>query len=336
MIVANAAAGKYTVSEGDLFGQQSVTLKDETAGSEAVIVPALGFACVAFRLMTPSGRWSVLAEPPDEDSLVHRTSRYGIPVMYPWPNRIREGKFSWGGRELTFPLPANAPHAIHGVTRGRPWTVVETAADENGAFCRGSIVIGTEGGDVWPFPSQITVEYRLKSNELYVIAQAANLGENAMPMGFGIHPWFGMPLGEGGSKETLEVRAPAQAFWELDETLCSTGAIKPAEAGFDTREWHAIGDTFVDDVYTDLTLTDGWFTAEIRDPASGRRVAVRSDAAFREHVIFAPRHGQAVCLEPYTCATDAFNLNNRGIDAGTIVMEAGDTWRGVSVIEAFG
>jgi aldose 1-epimerase len=133
----------------------------------------------------------------------------------------------------------------------------------------------------------------------------------------------------------LEVRAPARAFWELDETLCTTGAVKPVAEGIDVREWRAIGDTFIDDVYTDLPLVDGWFTAEIRDTSSGRRVAVRSDEAFREHVVFAPLHGQAVCLEPYTCATDAFNLNARGIDAGTLVLEAGETWRGVTVIEAF-
>jgi aldose 1-epimerase len=333
-IVAEAGAGRYQASEGEFLGTQAVTLIDQAAHTEAVIVPSLGFACVALRVMTTSGNWEVLAEPPDSDSLVNRTSRYGIPVMYPWPNRIREGKFSFQGRELTMPLAPNGLHAIHGVTRARAWTVEQTGTDYKGAFCRGSIVIGTEPGDIWPFPSKLTVEYRLAGRELSVIAEAVNTGDGPFPMGFGIHPWFGMPLGAGGSKQSLEVLAPAASFWELDETLCSTGAIKPVSEGFDARDWQAIGDTFIDDVYTALPLTDGWFTAAIRDPASGRTVAVHSDAAFREHVIFAPRHGQAVCLEPYTCATDAFNLDNRGLDAGTIVLEPGASWRGVSVIEA--
>lgn len=334
--MAEAGSGMFRVTEGDFLGQRVVTLADDAVGTEAVLVPALGFACVAFRVKTASGSWPVLAEPPDAESLAVRTSRYGIPIMYPWPNRIRDGKFTFEGKAYEVPLAPNGPHAIHGVTRARPWTVTQAATDENGAFCRASIVIGTDPDDVWPFPSQISIEYRLNGRALAVVAEAANLGEAAMPMGFGTHPWFGMPLGEGGSKETLEVRAPARAFWELDETLCTTGVVKPVSEGFDAQEWHAIGDTFIDDVYTDLPLVDGWFTAEIRDPASGRRVAVRSDATFREHVVFAPRHGQAVCLEPYTCSTDAFNLDNRGLDAGTIVLEAGGTWRGVSVIEAFG
>jgi len=276
----------------------------------------------------------VLAEPPDEDSLLTRTSRYGIPIMYPWPNRMRDGAFTFGGQRHHFQKPPNAPHAIHGLVRGVPWTVEVRSVDSAGAFCRAGVEIGVANDDPWPFPTKLTVEYRLDDRELFVIAEAQNTGDQPMPMGFGIHPWFGMPLGPGGAKQTLEIRAPARKFWELDETLCTTGAIRPVSDGFDAQDWRAIGDRFIDDVYTDLPLEDGWFTAEIRDPASGRRVAVRSTETFREHVVFAPLHGQAVCLEPYTCATDAFNLNARGIDAGTLVLHPGRIWQGTCMIEA--
>jgi aldose 1-epimerase len=333
-VVVAMPGGRFSVADAQFLGQQAVILSDSAAGTEAVLVPALGFACVAFRVQTEIGSWSVLAEPPDADSLATRTSRFGIPIMYPWPNRIRDGVFRFGGQSYQMPLAPNGPHAIHGVTRGRPWTVQQSGGDASGAFCRASVAIGAEPDDVWPFPSRLTVEYRLEGRELYVLANAENTGGGQMPMGFGIHPWFGMPLGPGGSKQTLEVRAPARAFWELDDTLCTTGAVKPVSKGFDARDWHAIGDTFIDDVFTDLPLEDGWFAAQIRDPASGRRVAVRSTETFREHVIFAPRHGEAVCLEPYTCTTDAFNLNARGLDAGTIVLAPGGTWHGVCAIEA--
>ena len=42
---------------------------------------------------------------------------------------------------------------------------------------------------------------------------------------------------------------------------------------------------------------------------------------------------QAICLEPQTCAPDAFNLSGRGIDAGMRVVAPGaplitaTTWR---------
>jgi aldose 1-epimerase len=36
-----------------------------------------------------------------------------------------------------------------------------------------------------------------------------------------------------------------------------------------------------------------------------------------------------VALEPYTCATDAINLQQRGVDAGLLVLGPGGKWQGV-------
>jgi aldose 1-epimerase len=194
---------------------------------------------------------------------------------------------------------------------------------------------GDTPDDSWPWRSRIAFEYRLRGATLSMRAEAVNLADSPMPMGFGIHPWFAVPFGPGGgSRQSMEVRAAADRFWQLDDTLCTTGAVLPAAEGFDTREWRAIGDRFIDDVYTGLTLVDGWFTAEFRDPFSGRSVAVRSDGRFREHVIFAPLHAPVVCLEPYTCSTDALNLAARGIDAGMLVLEPGERWSGAMAIDA--
>jgi aldose 1-epimerase len=50
---------------------------------------------------------------------------------------------------------------------------------------------------------------------------------------------------------------------------------------------------------------------------------------FRESVLFIPVHRQAICVEPYTCATDAINLREKNIDAGLRQLAPGETWRGV-------
>jgi aldose 1-epimerase len=320
------------VSRGERAGLDLVILDDTRAGTQAILVPGLGFACIGFRVLA-GGVWSVLAEPPDDESFLTRIGRYGVPIMFPWPNRIRAGRFTFGGREYQLPLPQRGPHAIHGVTRDRAWTVEQTGTDD-GAFCRASITIGEPSDDVWPFPSRLTVEYRLHGCTLSIQAEAENIGSVSMPMGFGIHPWFDVPFGSNSSRAMMQVRAPADSFWELDETLCTTGPVRPVEDGFDARPWRPIEDRFIDDVYTGLTMEDGWFTAEIRDPANGRSIAVRSDSAFREHVVFAPLHSDVVCLEPYTCTTDAFNLAARGLDAGLIVLEPRQTWKGQMAIVA--
>src|SRR5690349_8063694 len=92
-------------------GVEQIVLRDRVAGSEVAVVPALGDACVAFRV----GGWSVLAEPPDDESLVARTSRYGVPILFPWPNRVAGGRFVFGGREVV--VPTKGEHANHGFVR---------------------------------------------------------------------------------------------------------------------------------------------------------------------------------------------------------------------------
>ena len=59
------------------------------------------------------------------------------------------------------------------------------------------------------------------------------------------------------------------------------------------------------------------------------RVELWASPAFRELVAFTPPHRQAVCLEPYTCVTDAAHLQAQGIDAGWLSLPPGGRWTGV-------
>ena len=334
----DASAQRFRVSQGTLGNRDRaidiLTLSDLDAESMATLVPEYGFACIGFRVFSQGEQWNVLAEPPDASAFLTRPTRYGIPILFPWPNRIRDGRFTFEGREFQLPIAPGAPHASHGFVRQRPWTVQSAGADEGGAFCRASIDIGEGSDDAWPFPGRLTLEYRLFGSTLSIQAEARNVGSTPMPMGFGIHPWFDVPFGSDTPRDAMEVRAPGKRYWELDETLCTTGPTSPVADGIDLRAWSPVAGRFIDDVYTDLVLQDGWFTAEIRDPANGRAIAVRSDATFREHVVFAPLHSDVVCLEPYTCATDASNLAARGVDSGMLVLEPGQAWRGVMQIVA--
>ena len=69
-----------------------------------------------------------------------------------------------------------------------------------------------------------------------------------------------------------------------------------------------------------------------QDPA-GATLQLRASAAFRELVVFTPVHRDAFCLEPYTCTTDAINLQARGVDAGWATLAPGAGWLGVVEME---
>ena len=69
----------------------------------AVVWPALGFNCLHWRLPHGSDRLDLLYVDP---ALYGngKPTRSGIPVLFPFPNRIRAGRFSWDGKEYQLPL----------------------------------------------------------------------------------------------------------------------------------------------------------------------------------------------------------------------------------------
>ena len=115
--------------------QPGITDRDATIytlagpGQVAEVWPALGFNCFSWTIME-SGRLLDLLY--DDPALFGdgRPTRSGIPVLFPFPNRIRDGRFIWDGR--TYQLPLNDPtkkNAIHGFACRHPWRVVTHGAD---------------------------------------------------------------------------------------------------------------------------------------------------------------------------------------------------------------
>src|SRR5215217_8188336 len=72
------------------------------------------------------GDWELL------DSYPGGTVVEGWPgaVLLPWPNRIRDGRWTWQGRELQLDITSTRkPAAIHGLVSSQPWQVLDATAD---------------------------------------------------------------------------------------------------------------------------------------------------------------------------------------------------------------
>jgi aldose 1-epimerase len=114
-----------------------------------------------------------------------------------------------------------------------------------------------------------------------------------------------------------------------------TGERKPVDAARDFSRPRNFGGINVDDVLTDLEAGGVAGPAGLRWNGTmkqgGQELRVFSSPDFREIVVFTPSHRQAFCLEPYTCPTDAVNLQQRGQDVGWRWVEPGGKW--TSVVE---
>jgi aldose 1-epimerase len=58
-----------------------------------------------------------------------KASGSGIPILFPFPNRIRQGKFQWKGQQYELPVTDKWGNAIHGLCLDRPWRVVRQSDD---------------------------------------------------------------------------------------------------------------------------------------------------------------------------------------------------------------
>lgn len=328
--------GRYSVTagEGPLAG---VVLRDAEAGTQARVLPEVGANCAEFRVPGQDGRpLDVLYAPESPAQLRAAPARHGLPLLFPFPNRIRGGHYTFQG--MGYQLPAgHHGNAIHGLVIDQPFRVEAREARPGGAYLRCAIakadLPNTAG---YPFPFRFTAEYALAGRTLTLTATATNTGEGDMPMGFGIHPYFRAPLTANGRREDCRIAVPVRERWELGSDLIPIGRRLALAADDPLSTLAPLGDRTYDDVYSGVDAPGGWSTCRLIDPAAALEVDVRADAGFREIVVYAPPGLPAICFEPYTCTTDAFNLSERGVDAGRIVLPPGASWSGTIRISAAG
>ncbi len=303
---------KYSVVSETRQGVEIFILR-EADHLYAEIAPALGNNCFVLR-----AAGEPVLETISFDQFYARPTSYGIPVLFPFPNRIRDGAFTFQGERYTVDPPR------HGFVRDKAWEVLDTGATQSeGAWIRSGFDANTYAEQIlgqFPFPFNLQVTYRLRDGRLLMETTAKNTGTRAMPLGFGIHPYFQRP-------ERSVVQVPAQKRWELADSL-PTGKLLNVEGQYDLRQPRNTAELTLDDIYTDaISDEDGPVRCYLTDEERRTRTIVEFDNQQFPHIVVftppAPR--QAICIEPNTCPTDAFNLQQQGIESNMITLDAGAT-----------
>ena len=298
---------RYSVSSEMRDGVEIFVLQ-EGEHARAEIAPALGNNCFAFQTALP------VLEPVSFAEFCKKPTSYGIPLLFPFPNRLRDGAFTFQGKSYQI----NPPR--HGFVRDKAWKVLETGASASeGAWIRAELNAADYAKEIleqFPFPFTLQLTWRVKDGGLELHAVAENTGEREMPTGFGIHPYFRRP-------ERGTVQVPAAKRWELSDSL-PTGKILDLDEQFDLRQPRDIAGLLLDDIYTEpLGDASGLVQCYLNDEVNKVQTVVEFNQQQFPHIVVytppAPR--PAICIEPNTCPTDAFNLQHQGIDGNVIVLK---------------
>lgn len=318
----------------------TIVLNDPISGSSAQIAAELGFNCFEFTAKLSDGQSISVLD--SADGFINgdkSPSHSGIPLLFPFPNRIRSGRYSWEGQDYELPESLvsheSNGNAIHGFCLDRPWRILSQTESSVTAIFRIS-VDAPERLKLWPTDGEIEICYSLNDASLRADITVRNPTDKPFPWGFGTHAYFRLPLTPGSAAADCTVYAPVEKCWELEGCL-PTGRIVPAPDNGQLINSPKFGSLKLDDVYTVVQPDgSGVVTCRVVDETGGVQVVQRCDDSFREIVAFTPPWTTAVCLEPYTCTTDAINLQPKGADAGLKVLGPGESWSGWIEIAAGG
>ncbi|HUZ20376.1 MAG TPA: aldose 1-epimerase family protein [Acidimicrobiales bacterium] len=234
-------------------------------------------------------------------------------VLAPWPNRLEDGTYRFGGIEGNAALDEPARrNAIHGLVRWLPWRL--EARDD--ASVRLSWVLHPQ--PAYPFRMRLAVEYSLGPEGLAVSTTATNEGGGPAPFGLGFHPY--LAPGVAGVEGTFLV-LPARRRLLLDERGLPAGSEAVAGTAWaDLVSLPAgggggavLGRRCLDDCFGDLVTDDDgrWRVRLLPGERAAGEVVLWADAAFGWLMCFTGDtlpggdRRRGVAVEPMTCPPNA-------------------------------
>lgn len=256
------------------------------------------------------GQWIDLA--PD-GRLPENGMRQASWLMLPYSNRIRDGRFVFGGR--THQLANGGSHAIHGDVRRRPWEMVERGPDR----LRLRFDSAAYPDFNWPWPIEATVEIRLEGDAFVQSLSVMNRGTTPMPLGFGWHPYYRRWLTRDGEPVLLGFTA-TRVHPDANHDGLPDGPPVPVPAELDFSVPRRLDERLIDSCFAGFAGR-----ATIEWPESGVRLRYACSPNVTHLVCYAPTDRPVFAVEPAANANDGVNRLAAGErDHGVLVLEPGD------------
>jgi galactose mutarotase-like enzyme len=277
---------------------QPVTLRDPSSPVTATYVPAAGMICTS---LADDGV-EFLGQRRGVQAYITSGKTMGIPLLYPWANRLSAAKYAIEGGVVTLTPGVAGVRTdengvpIHGVLGAYPgWVVTEQSANRLVAEVRWfdkPRLLAT-----FPFPHILTMSVTLADRTLTVDTTVTPSAAASVPLCFGYHPYLQIP---DVPRAEWQLQSPRMRHLAVDTWGLPTGA---------TDEWaggeRTLGDTELDHGFDEVD--DG---ALFVLSGGDRRVEVTFEKGYPAAQLFAPGADDLVAVEPMAAPTDALRREN--------------------------
>ncbi len=272
-----------------------VSLRDEHGSLQADFVPGAGMLCCSLR---DRGE-ELLAQNAGVAAYTEQGKTMGIPLLYPWANRLAGFRYSVAGREVTVPhdpdrvaLDGNGL-PIHGVIGGRMrWDLTDPPGGEQLEARIDWSRSQPELFEVFPFRHEARFRARLHDRRLRIDVTVEACDEDSVPVAFGFHPYLSLP---GVPRERWRIELPAMRSLALDAHQIPTGADRALSA-----ERFELGEREYDDGFDELPQP-----ARFVATAADRRLELEFEEGYPCGQVYSPQGAQFICFEPMTAPANA-------------------------------
>lgn len=189
-------------------------------------------------------------------------------VMAPWPNRLEDGTWTLGNREFAAVVnDTDGNNANHGLVFDKAFDIV----NHTEALLRLETKIFDQRA--YPFEILLTVTYSIENDGLRVSFEAVNQAAEAVPLAFGLHPYF---VAEEDSELELNARTWVQKNSRNLPTLSTP--IDSSSAAQQGR--NRIAELDIDDCFTELVANErDYFVTTISRPSIGIAIDIEQSRA---------------------------------------------------------
>ena len=223
--------------------------------------------------------------------------------LFPFTNRIPNGKFKFHEMEYHFPL--NYPeenNACHGFIFNKNFELNEYGIEKDRVWMQLKYIYS--GKESWyPFPFHFNIRYSLEKSGFICENTVINSGGHVMPIADGWHPFITL----NSKLDNLKLKFQAHLIYETDERLIPSGDTKPYEK---FGELEPIGKTEFDSSF--LLQDSGKEVHEVvmHDPAKDLLVKLWQETGKNKYNylhLYTPPHRNSIAVEPMTGIANAFN-----------------------------
>jgi aldose 1-epimerase len=269
-----------------------VTLRDPSSLMTATFVPSAGMIGTSLA----DGDNEFLGQRRGLDAYVTAGKTMGIPILYPWANRLSATKYESNGAAVSLTPGEDGVRTdehglpIHGVLAAYPgWEV--TAQSENSLAA--TLDFSTpELLSTFPFPHVLTQAVTLADRKLTIETTVTPTASASVPLCFGYHPYFTIP---GTPRDQWRLTTPTMRHLFVDSRGIPTGEHERWEGATEP-----LASVTYDDGFDDVPV------GAVSTLAGGeRRIDVEFETGYPAAQLFAPGTDDIVAIEPMAAPTNA-------------------------------